>query len=478
MRIPTTAMIATTRTTSTRTGAPSHTVLAFGRCAQVPLSAARCPAIAFPDPFAATRNRRRKRRSTQQLFSSQSENGDGNGDVNGDGNGDGYDLLQEDEEDLSEAAFLRKEIAHLESLEELLRELEEDPTTLQYDDDDDEYNNEKEDLQGVEDLFSFLQTAGGEEDGDDEYNEEDMDSDDETILDELLDMFPEDQGLIVKSKDKDTKTTATSTTKPPMTETRTTKPSSSLLEDALLEGVVPAQAGVGSECLAGDFGFDPLDLATKDYPLMVQSVLLNILPGGRQQKQDKAPQTPRRPRPSALILRDYREAEIRHGRLAMLAALIWPLQEMLDRLLLDEDQFAPLVYGPVTLSYFPLLMTLAMMLLGYLDIYSQAIKDRDEIGEAFMPGDCFWDPLAMLQGAPTSMKRNMQERELFNGRVAMLAVAAYFFEEVTTHLPLISIEGNDILFLPAYQIPFIQEWLDAQFYPTFDIGTMRYESYF
>jgi hypothetical protein len=150
----------------------------------------------------------------------------------------------------------------------------------------------------------------------------------------------------------------------------------------------------------------------------------------------------------------------------MLAAMIWPLQEMLDRLLLDSDQFGPLIFGPVTLPYFPLMMTLIMMLLGYLDIYAKAIQDRDGIGDAFLPGDCFWDPLNMLEGAPASMKRNMQERELFNGRVAMIAIAAYIFEEATTRLPVIEVEGNDILFLPAYQVPFIQEWLDAQFYPT------------
>jgi hypothetical protein len=111
-------------------------------------------------------------------------------------------------------------------------------------------------------------------------------------------------------------------------------------------------------------------------------------------------------------------------------------------------------------------MTLIMMLLGYLDIYTKAIQDRDDIGDAFLPGDCFWDPLKMLQGAPASMKRNMQERELFNGRFAMLAIAAYVFEEATTRLPLIEVKGNELLFVPAYQIPYVQEWLDGFFSPT------------
>ena len=249
------------------------------------------------------------------------------------------------------------------------------------------------------------------------------------------------------------------------------------LENALLQGVVPADAGVGSGSLPGDFGFDPLNLSTKDLIGDIQqriSAFFQDEEGAGNSKKDRS-------RPPALVLRDYCEAEIRHGRLAMLAAIFWPLEEMLDRFLLEEDQFGSILYGTVTLPFFPLLMTAIMLLLGYLDVYSKAIKEMDEVGEAFLPGDCFWDPLKILQGAPASVKRNMQERELFNGRMAMLAVACYFFEEYTTHQPLILIEGNDILFEPAYEIPLVQQWLDSIFqssaptyvYPEFtssDIG--------
>ncbi|CAJ1960382.1 unnamed protein product [Cylindrotheca closterium] len=236
---------------------------------------------------------------------------------------------------------------------------------------------------------------------------------------------------------------------------------SSELEKALLQGVVPVAAGVGSECLPGDWGFDPLGFASKDYILDIQYKLLQSLPGAEQTPAPKD-------RPTALILRDYREAEIRHGRLAMLAAVFWPLQEMLDRLLLDDDQFGPIVYDTVTLPYFPLLMTLFMLNLGYLDIFAKEMQEKDNIGDAYLPGDCLWDPLKFLEGAPPRMKRNMQERELFNGRVAMLAVAAYFFEEVTSGVPIVSMDANQLLFIPAYEIPSIQEWLDLQFSPSFD----------
>merc|ERR1719263_2460780 len=61
--------------------------------------------------------------------------------------------------------------------------------------------------------------------------------------------------------------------------------------------------------LPGDVGFDPLGLANFD---------LNL---------DSAYN---KKRSAALVLRDYRDAELKHGRLAMLAAVAWPLQEKLN----------------------------------------------------------------------------------------------------------------------------------------------------
>merc|ERR1711998_33676 len=63
--------------------------------------------------------------------------------------------------------------------------------------------------------------------------------------------------------------------------------------------------------LPGDVGFDPLGLANFD--LSVDSAV------------DKQ-------RSAALVMRDYRDAELKHGRLAMLAAVAWPLQEKLNPL--------------------------------------------------------------------------------------------------------------------------------------------------
>ena len=239
------------------------------------------------------------------------------------------------------------------------------------------------------------------------------------------------------------------------------------LERALARGVVPAEAGVGSGMLPGDSNFDPLGFATKDYFQTIQNYILNLVPA-RKASENPDSDDDDGPidvveRPPALVLRDYREAEIRHGRLAMLAAMLWPLQEIVDRIFIPESfGETTVVYGGPTLPFFPLLMTFFMLNLGYLDIFASEIKEN-EAGDAFLPGECFWDPLKILDGAPPSMKRNMQEREILNGRAAMIAVAAFFFEEAMTHKPIVSLPTNDLLFEPAYQVPYIQAWLDSQF---------------
>jgi len=243
------------------------------------------------------------------------------------------------------------------------------------------------------------------------------------------------------------------------------KDNSALLEKALLEGVVPAGAGVGSNCLPGDYGFDPFDFATKDYFRMVQRFLLSFLPADIDEEENVEDFIDEysEPRPTALILRDYREAEIRHGRLAMLAAIFWPLQEIVDKLFIPtESAEFTVIYGGVTLPFLSLFMTIILLLLGYLDIYAKSIKEMDT-GEAFLPGECFWDPLKILDGATDSAKRKMQERELNNGRFAMIAVALYILEEAIFQQPLISLSFNQILFEPAFEIPAVQEWLDRQF---------------
>merc|ERR1719484_501505 len=83
-----------------------------------------------------------------------------------------------------------------------------------------------------------------------------------------------------------------------------------------------SQSEVGATGLPGDVGFDPLGLANFD-----------LLLGSAEDKL----------RSSAVVMRDYRDAELKHGRLAMLAAVAWPLQEKLNPILAAKFHMPNLV---------------------------------------------------------------------------------------------------------------------------------------
>ncbi len=297
-----------------------------------------------------------------------------------------YDL--EDEETLLE-------LLALEDLDEL------------EDDDLDVINlNDLEELKDLEQILNQRGKGWGDDDDDDDDLDSDIDigmePDEMNMAYDIED--EEDKSIINSSKQTITSasTLPTSVAKDTPEPITATMPSSqSALEQALMQGVVPAAAGVGSNCLPGDYGFDPLGLATKDYFKKAQTIILNLLPASKVEekniKQDPGAALPRtkspkyyddEERPPALILRDYREIEIRHGRLAMLAALLWPLQEITDRLFIPNVfGKTTMVYGGVTLPFVSLFMTLVMLLLGYLDIYAASIKENDA-GDAFLPGKC------------------------------------------------------------------------------------------
>jgi Chlorophyll A-B binding protein len=412
---------------------------------------------------------------------------------------DGYD----------DSIFLRQELARLESLEEIVKEFEQYDGIINDEGTSDNINDDAASL--LWDEKSLEELLGDIEDDDDVDDNDDV-----------VNAMKQRQQLR-KGDNNINDATYLSTRSTTISRNRTTTSPTNgflLLENALRQGVVPASAGVGSFGLPGDFGFDPLNLVDQDLFYRTQQQIIKLLPERLRDNDDDntdlgvsvenisnenstestehgyhrtatnnstpkfsagtgrtsvVSMSTRTLRPRAIILRDYREAEIRHGRLAMLAAVFWPLQEMLDRFVFDAFDESSIGYGgiggplflqTITLPYFPLLMTAIMLLLGYLDIYSQSIKDMDKLGDAFLPGDCFWDPLQILVGSNELSKRNMQERELFNSRAAMIAIASYLLEEFTTGTAIVDLPRNQLLFIPIYQIPYIQQWLDYQFSDT------------
>ena len=153
---------------------------------------------------------------------------------------------------------------------------------------------------------------------------------------------------------------------------------------------------VGDKTLAGDFGFDPLQIADT---------------------------------PDALAWQ--REAEVKHARLAMLAAFGWPVSEITNfGGLLNGDGRAPSLLngglGNVNGVYWAAVVGLAVFWEGK-GLDKQFGKKDD-----YLPGMLNFDPLGMDS-------EGMRGAEITNGRVAMLAITAYALEEAITRAPIFPI---------------------------------------
>merc|ERR1711939_57983 len=182
---------------------------------------------------------------------------------------------------------------------------------------------------------------------------------------------------------------------------------------------------VGSTGLPGDVGFDPLGLANFD--LSADSAT------------DKM-------RSAAYVMRDYRDAELKHGRLAMGAAVAWPLQEKLNPLLAAKYHIPNLVAEtgglspsvlnggleqgiiPATVATFAVLASL---------IEAQGLRVKKAQGDAWLPGDYgeFFNFKIAERG--TEQFFSLQEGEIWNGRIAMIAILAYVVQEFVTKVPTI-----------------------------------------
>merc|ERR1719313_255270 len=153
---------------------------------------------------------------------------------------------------------------------------------------------------------------------------------------------------------------------------------------------------VGDSTLAGDMNFDPLQIADE--------------PGK---------------------LAWYREAEIKHARLAMLAAVGWPVSELTNfGNLLNGDGRAPsLLNGGlenVSSAYWGFVVAMAI----YWE--KQGLDKQFGKQEKYLPGMLGFDPLGM----DSPFFRNA---EITNGRVAMIAITAYAYEEFLTKAPIFPI---------------------------------------
>ena len=134
----------------------------------------------------------------------------------------------------------------------------------------------------------------------------------------------------------------------------------------------------------------------------------------------------------------YREAELAHGRVAMMAALGFFVQE----------QFHPMfafANGPVIRELDQVLSTSNGLLGGstlllaifFSEIWRARVGwvepevEKFALREGYLPGDLNFDPLNLKPKEPAELLK-MQNKELNNGRLAMIAVAGMTAEELVS----------------------------------------------
>lgn len=149
---------------------------------------------------------------------------------------------------------------------------------------------------------------------------------------------------------------------------------------------------------------------------------------------------------------DYREAELKHGRLAMLAALAWPLAEVGEQAIAAEDstitgipdlladsggRMLPQLTGGMADTFVEIFAALTLLI--------GAVFEVTQRRRGTEPGDVGFDP-ATLKGwrAPPFVQsfipRNrswMSEAEIKHSRLAMMAVIYDIVDEALTGNPVV-----------------------------------------
>jgi len=179
---------------------------------------------------------------------------------------------------------------------------------------------------------------------------------------------------------------------------------------------------------AGDYGFDPLGLSEQ------------------------------------LDLFAMQEAEIRHGRLAMLAVIGWPMSELIaPSWMLQQNGCAPSVlngFSPVSF----LAVAGIFAALGFFEVKTslrttwdtpmgkQHEEDMSLIWKYGVAGDYNFDPLNLYAsiGDNANARKGLRDVEIGHGRMAMLGIT-YFaaWEAITAH----PITENSIFFSPNPVLP-------------------------
>jgi len=191
------------------------------------------------------------------------------------------------------------------------------------------------------------------------------------------------------------------------------------LKGQFVEQYVSAAPTYLDGSMAGDVGFDPWGLVA----LAAPTAATDKFARSSSDRDAKMLSMPREEQREALEW--MRESELKHARLAMLAAAGWPLAE------LNSGGRAPSLFNGHLLEYTPFLL-IAFAPFAYLEFQN---KDR------LLGGDYGFDPLGLAPFAPplgnSEDPEAMKLAEVKNGRLAMMAITGMAVQEFVWGTPVV-----------------------------------------
>merc|ERR1719198_349830 len=133
----------------------------------------------------------------------------------------------------------------------------------------------------------------------------------------------------------------------------------------------------------------------------------------------------------------YREAELKHGRVCMLASLGFVVQEQFHPLFggnIDVPSYIAFQQTPLE-NFWPAVVTaIAIPEMFSIFGFQNPFKEVNQwwaMKADHIPGDVGFDPLGLKPTDPKEFK-TMQTKEINNGRLAMMAAAGMIAQEIAT----------------------------------------------
>merc|ERR1719215_841527 len=129
----------------------------------------------------------------------------------------------------------------------------------------------------------------------------------------------------------------------------------------------------------------------------------------------------------------YREAEVTHGRVAMLAVLGFLVGEKVEG---SSFLFDAQISGPAITHFFQVPHSFWLIPLFFIGAADLGPDEAGKMRDDHFPGDIGFDPLGLKSEDPEEFDL-MVTKELQNGRLAMLAAAGFLAQE--------AVDGKGIL---------------------------------